>query len=423
MARLFFVLLILSFILTACGSDQNANSTVSNNAAAQAATTHANSPIAISFPSPSPLPDTTGLTLSSDGNWARLYPASLMTIPTPTQDFVTPQIGSKSISALTGISCPSTFVCYLSSVNGTIFNTTDGGRNWKLLFSSSESLLAISCSSEKSCSAISGEGLVISTNNAGVNWKEQHLTLRQFTALKVITCPGINTCFIGGTAGTFFTTLDSGNHWNSYDSGTVAYFNSIACPTDLICLAVGNGPPGGITLPPNVDYRSINHVIIVTHDGGRTWTANQTVSRSFQSISCPTIDLCFAVEARSGDVFTPPYPIYRSEDQGKTWNKVFSSEKPFDYFDFIVCPSSTNCYAKASTRFLAITTDCGKTWGWEDTKAPFNLIKMSCPAEKKCYAIGNDIDRGNASVILTTTSLFPSPKPFPVPVTPTVTTR
>ena len=433
MARLFLIFCALSLCLTSCGGTSSTPTQTVQSAVQFTPTsqpTSSNAPSTKAF-TPTPTIDSlAGYAVSQDGNWAQIYPAKPKDNPTPSTPkvLITPDFEATSLSNLNEIDCPTTLVCYVSSANGKIFGTFDGGKDWKTLYNGSKSLLSLSCGSETYCGAISREGLVLTSSNSGQNWKEHKLSLPEFSGFRTIECAGKTRCFIGGVPGFLYITQDSGASWQPYDTGSVSYFNNIDCTTEFDCVASGNGT-GGLTYPPNVDYQKKIVQSFYTSDGGKTWIALASGNQGFatKSISCPTIKVCYSVEIPGSDVIILPLHILISQDRGASWSQVQIPGSKIDMFDFIECPTLEACYATSSTGMLVVTTNEGRTWEWSDSGRAYTLDSISCPAEKTCFAIANS-NGGSyyGDLILTTTAQFPLAKPFSVPIptqTPTFTPK
>ena len=112
--------------------------------------------------------------------------------------------------------------------------------------------------------------------------------------LSSVSCPVANRCVaVGG--GSIVTTSDGGQHWANQTAPRLApgkYLRlvSVSCPSISHCVAVseaGNSP-----------------MILVTSNGGTTWTAQPlfTSASSSASVSCGTVSNCVIVGV--GEVLT-----------------------------------------------------------------------------------------------------------------------
>lgn len=113
--------------------------------------------------------------------------------------------------------------------------------------------------------------------------------------------------------------------------------------------------------------------LMVSHDAGKTWT-----SRSMNSVAQMLFDIKMldknvgiACAATDADITKSNALILRTEDGGKTWTKVYQSNRPFETTWKVSFPSEKVGYATIQSynpdpeikqQRIAKTTDGGKTW-------------------------------------------------------------
>jgi len=61
-----------------------------------------------------------------------------------------------------------------------------------------------------------------------------------YPELSSITCPDVDTCYAVGKGGTILVTIDGGRTWTSQNSGATSDLWGVACPSMSICYAVGD---------------------------------------------------------------------------------------------------------------------------------------------------------------------------------------
>jgi photosystem II stability/assembly factor-like uncharacterized protein len=203
----------------------------------------------------------------------------------------------------------------------------------------------------------------------------------------------------GSTAGegwqlVFLHTDDGGVHWTSQVLPNPPGISSLqlvvapgqsetmSCATALACtvLATPVNPLIGITWH--------------TRDGGATWQVTDlgTAAAVNPSLTCPTVDLCWAGPVYTGGVGH----LLESDDGGLSWTPV-----PLPAFPprpqavggnalapDISCVSSSQCVL--SQNAIDVTTDGGTTWQQAPLPAGVGgLLQVSCAVGGSCIAIAN----------------------------------
>jgi photosystem II stability/assembly factor-like uncharacterized protein len=227
---------------------------------------------------------------------------------------------------------------------------------------------------------VNGYGKIYSTKDGGITWQKQ---LEQ--------------------KGTFFRCIAFSDSLNGY-AGTVGtdYFPNV---TDTIALykttdggktwtaANYSGPyVKGLCAIDIVKEQFINHGeidfkthvfavgrvgspanIIVSHDGGNTFTSNTMNNECKMLFDIKMFDKNngVACAATSDDIEKSNALILKTEDGGKTWNKVYQSSRPFETTWKVFFPSKKVGYATIQSynpdttvnqQRIAKTIDGGNTW-------------------------------------------------------------
>ena len=263
-----------------------------------------------------------------------------------------------------------------------VFVTTDdGGQTWSSLPGPEHSKYpaddfnSLSCTTATSCVAVgSVEGsppsVAAVTSNGGVSWSESEIA-GDFSVLGV-QCVGGGNCIASGydntgsgpgPAGAVFYSSDGGSSWTpasmpTTESGSIGPVTSLSCSDASDCLASTFAGSG-----------SLNSDVLVTTDGGETWTlpASQGLQSSLlSSTSCATSSYCWA----SGSAIPPGsrspiqldslQPLLTvTDDQGANWTTAqLSPSIGVKVVDAVSCPSATTCFALGYQ-----STQPGKTTG------------------------------------------------------------
>lgn len=215
-----------------------------------------------------------------------------------------------------------------------IMRTVDGGRNWKAVFQNSHPdafIDGVDFWNDKEGmvygDAIEGSMLIIKTKDGGNTWEEVPASLRpkllegegSFAASGTnIRCVGKNKVIIatGGKHSRVFVSNDKGKTWTISEPPIIqgetmtGIFSTAFLNESKGLIAGGNY---------EVDSLATDHILI-TEDGGKTWTAPQVPTRGIREGAEYITDKI---------VIATGYPgIDISYDGGKNW-KSLSDEKQF----------------------------------------------------------------------------------------------
>ncbi len=186
-------------------------------------------------------------------------------------------------------------------------------------------------------------------------------------------------------------TNDGGKTWTAVYSVLNKNIDNLVCPTSSDCY---------ITTKIN------SNKLLVTADGGKSWEANDFYSfYSYYNsgLSCPNATTCFAlsdapiageivVTTNSGRTWSSLNRGKKSSDGGKTWAGVIDSkgeiDREFEFLRAINCPSITTCIAVGTGGRVMTTTDAGSTWK-KYSGITDGFISIRCPDLTTCYAIGS----------------------------------
>lgn len=271
------------------------------------------------------------------------------------------------------------------------------------------------------------------------------------TSVVGVTCTGGTRCFLstgygldytGG--GALFGSTDGGHSWSpmALPSPSDAVTTAVSCAGATWC-AAGGGVLDPTAGDPAAGKPSRDPVLLVTQDGGGTWTSvpiplpatveqlpavNQLPAETttwpgmVDAVSCSAPGVCSVLG--HAQVFGPGNELLFAEttDAGLTWTTGTLPELPSEATDGVpmqpgnvetmACPTARRCIVTASltspsfTKVVDVwrTTDGGTTWT-ESRLAGIGRIdpNLSCPTPTDCWAGPANLSSDGSSVLLHTT--------------------
>lgn len=227
---------------------------------------------------------------------------------------------------------------------------------------------------------VNGYGKIFHTNNGGITWEKQLEQKGSF--FRTIAFIDRNIGFVG-TVGTdyfpnvtdttpLYGTKDGGKTWKpvNYTGPSVKGL----CAIDVVKEQFINHG--------KIDYKyhlfAVGRVgspanIMISHDSGETWTSqslNEDCKMLF-NIKMFNRNIGFACAATDEDISKSNALILKTIDGGKTWKKVYQSNRPFETTWKVSFPSekvgyvtiqSYNPDTSVKQQRVAKTTDGGETW-------------------------------------------------------------
>ena len=256
-------------------------------------------------------------------------------------------------------------------------------------------------------------GFAAITTDRGALWASTP-RLVGVKGLDALACATARSCIaVGGNPvstkyvivrGVVTRTSDGGHTWKVLPTlpKRVGQLTSISCPTAHFCMAVGS------------QARSPTAVALVTRSTGEQWTS-LTLPRyeaPLALVTCTTPHHCIA-EGFSGLI-----SVIVTSDGGATWTQAQLPAGHYPQgavgiptFAGLVCMSRTNCLLVGGIEaqsgysgLIMVSADGGKSWSF--AVLPPGAAKMnaiSCPTALQCVAVGGDFTRDGHSLILTTT--------------------
>jgi photosystem II stability/assembly factor-like uncharacterized protein len=201
-----------------------------------------------------------------------------------------------------------------------------------------------------------------------------------------MSCPSVTVCYVTDTAGAILATHDAGATWQRQTTGTTISLVSITCPSVDVCFALT--ACGNSTQP----------FLLSTTDGGSTWAQKpHPPGCLLPSLACLNVTTCYGQLARppSGGKFVRT--IIHTTDGGRSWQirgtltTAFAQDLP----GAIACLSASVCYAGGYDA-IGRSTDGGKTWAISHILvAPCSAFAchefdtIACPSQRVCYAGGS----------------------------------
>ena len=233
---------------------------------------------------------------------------------------------------------------------------------------------------EKTGWYVNGFGNIFHTEDGGTTWQNQ--LKKEGTFFRTIAFIDKNIGF-AGTVGTdyfpnvkdsipLYGTKDGGKTWNPVKYNG-PYVKGL-CAIDIVKEQIINAG--------NVAYKyhifAVGRVgspanIMISHDSGATWTSSsmQEDCKMLFDIKMFDKNEGFACAASSDDLSTSNAVILKTKNGGKTWQKVYQSNRPFECTWKVSFPSknvgyvtiqSYNTDPNIKQQHVAKTTDGGKTW-------------------------------------------------------------
>jgi photosystem II stability/assembly factor-like uncharacterized protein len=181
-------------------------------------------------------------------------------------------------------------------------------------------------------------------------------------------------------------TVDGGTSWRPETVAVLGptSLTSISCPTAGTCMAVGS-----------TDITSaVVGAVLVTTDGGRTWTSVGPPSGSvdLSAVTCAAAGDCLVLASSGAGWWSAS-----TSDGGQVWQRTGNLPTGFDGASSLACNGPTQCVTvgyvtKAQgqgTGAVAVTDDGGGTWAAGTVPAGTGLLHgVACPTLLSCIAVG-----------------------------------
>lgn len=304
-------------------------------------------------------------------------------------------IDSGGANPIKSVSCPAANMCAAVDEPGNVLSSTDPTltATWFLspIAGALPGFTDIDCVSDELCVADAAPtgNLWASTEPAAgpAAWAETQLFKPSTHA---VSCASAKLCvsvgYLNNSGGAIITSTEptggvSAWHETGYDPGNNKFIEGVSCPTEDLCVAVEN--EGGI--------------ITSTEPlaGAGAWHMTKLNGEPYlKDISCPSSHLCVAV-GESGQVFTTTEPT-----AGASAWKSTSLPAAFGTLPVVSCPSASFCAAvDEAGQVLTSTNPTGGESSWEVSTidTAYALTSISCASSELCVAgdKGGDIVVGS----------------------------
>ncbi len=246
-----------------------------------------------------------------------------------------------------------------------------------------------------------------------------------------VSTPAPSICYLSGTNGVIYKTVDGGNTWTSQTSGTTRTLYSICFTDTTNGYAVGDNKTaiyttnGGTTwaplnlIPasPVFHFRHIKFIddstgfasggayalggtvadsgmVYKTSDAGATWSV-ALVTGIYGGIYST-----FFTSSQIGYAAEYDGPVHKTTDGGQTWNSYVAGDSlnPSSVYFIDENKGFLNCGSDGKVKY---TTDAGATWNAKSDLSPEMVFGMDFYDSKNGVAVGGKI-ANNTGLILET---------------------
>jgi len=312
------------------------------------------------------------------------------------------------VGDLNDVVCPSVTQCYAvggmeySTGPGWILGSSDGGKSWTLLNTTSQTwLAAIACPTTTTCIAVGGGGgdgvttvpALLLTTDSGKHWSNEALP-SQIGGILDIACGSQSVCVVvGNTSNTaegqtgIARTTDEGATWTVETSPTgLSEIDSVTCSTTSFCI-IGGAGPGPESSSPSMDS--------ISNDGGASWTAGVVASgpSALGQISCVGPQACIGlVESGGTNTYGSGSPIMTS-DGGRTWKAGSTGVGEAVSCVMDLCVSVGGRWTDITNTYPGdafVSTDSGTDWEPMTISTPYSLTAVVCLSGVDCVAVGGN---------------------------------
>ncbi len=285
-----------------------------------------------------------------------------------------------------GLSCPSSSLCVAGDNVGDILSSTDptgGASAWNITNPSGTpgSITDSSCASTSLCVVPRDGDVLTSTNPAGGASAWTSTPFPPLSPASAISCPSNSLCVAGDDTNDIITSTNpTANAWTGTRLATPPgqtgglFITSVSCPSISLCVA---------TRKPSYILTSTSYILTSTNPaGGPSAWASAEVSGALDLISCPSANLCVAVDSNFGNVLTSTNPT----GGASAWSTAHISGGP--PLLTVSCPSASLCVAgDGSGKIITSTNPTGGASAWSTAHISGNpLLTVSCPSASLCVA-------------------------------------
>jgi len=307
----------------------------------------------------------------------------------------------------TGYACI-TYLFSLNKSNGGLYQTTDGGWNWKQIAFPDTSIWALACRgfgktdeifiggySEDfyvvDSSKVPGAGIVRRSQDGGKTWWSYDPTMDWFLKdpksnanIYGINFPTSDRGYAVGQAGVIMRTDNGGKDWNTfYNPGK----------ENLTGVVFTNTQKGYISSASGDIFKTVNGGAMLT----KSYSDNKSQFYSIFSVDSSTFYAC----GTNG-------VIIRTTDDGQKWTTQITNIT--DKLNSITFFNDKLGWAVGNDGVIIATTDGGSTWNPQSSKSKFNLNSVTFTSASIGFIVGD------SSTLLQTTNGGTDWKKIAVPI-------
>ena len=296
---------------------------------------------------------------------------------------------------------------WIIQIRGEVFKTTDGGKNWQLLYTNAGmSMRSIGFADESRgwLGALPSNTLLMQTEDGGTTWREI-TNLPEPKPLGICGISVVNRNVMYGS-GWFqddprvIKTSDGGQTWQTFDMRPYA-----SGLVDCYFFHADSGFVVGAADGTELQNRVV--VVLFTADGGKTWSVRHQGTRRGElgwKISFPSRQVGYV----SIEAFTPgPVYILKTTNGGVTWQDVRFRDTLLDEQGIGFVNENVGWVGGWGNPTYA-TIDGGNTWQLADFG--MNLNRFRFLSDTLAYAVGQTVYKYSITPV---TSVAASPSETP----------
>ena len=279
-----------------------------------------------------------------------------------------------------------------TTVVGTILATSDGGAHWSTQYAGNNTMLSAVSFPDASHGWVvgtdpAGGGHILATSDGGAAWKVQSLGTTE--SLSDVSFPDASHGCAVGYHGAIVTTSNGGATWTPQDSGTALDLGGV-CFAD----ASHGWAVGGVGVYDTHTAKD-GSVILVTVDGGATWTLQRSgVGEHLQAVSFPDASHGWA----AGVTNHPDSGLMlATSDGGAAWKAQSSGNtSPLTAVSF---PDASHGWAVGYHGAIVATSNGGATWTPQDSGTTVDLHGVCFADASHGWVVGSSYDAAHTGVL------------------------
>jgi photosystem II stability/assembly factor-like uncharacterized protein len=264
---------------------------------------------------------------------------------------------SEEISSVYFIGLPGPPRVGFAGTQPELWETTDGGEKWFKSFANDEpdySTVYVNDICFKDSLTgwfLYSTSVVYRTTNGGESWQAVSALPQAFLtygANDIHYCSSANRLLVSGlVTGAMAVSTDGGNSWSTTNAGEDGYFSFSNDSMGIMsCIKYEDSLEG---------IQDTLGGILRTTDAGESWSLTENFFGCWQPLAIPGTSICFAAGA-TGLYQTE---VYRSDDYGQTWRRIYSFPFWYDSSIFTEIAPVEEGYIHGDLSHLYIDSDSG----------------------------------------------------------------